>query len=134
MLDSPTLAWSRKLFTRVLTLVTSTPQEVLLEEIKTVQGTWDHLADPLHWAQAKFYGFIYARSHALDNLVIQLAYLELATGKVTELRHSFSFAELSDFFAATTAIYLDWLRERHRWCQERDQSIRALGFPFPARS
>ena len=110
----------------------STPQEVLLEEIKTVQGTWDHLADPLHWAQAKFYGYIYARTHALDKLVIQLAYLELETGKVTELRQSCSFAELSDFFAATTAIYLDWLRERHQWCQERDQSIRALAFPFPA--
>ena len=110
----------------------STPQEVLLEEIKTVQGTWDHLADPLHWAQAKFYGYIYARRHALDKLVIQLAYLELETGKVTELRQSCSFAELSDFFAATTAIYLDWLRERHQWCQERDQSIRALAFPFPA--
>ena len=110
----------------------STSQEVLLEEIKTVQGTWDHLADPLHWAQARCYGFIYARSQALDNLVIQLTYLELATGKVTELRQSFSFAELSDFFGATTAIYLDWLRERHQWCQGRDQSIRALAFPFPA--
>src|ERR1039457_3582587 len=110
----------------------ATPQEVLLEEIKTVQGTWNHLADPLHWAQAKCYGFIYARSHALDKLVIQLAYLALPTGMVTELRHSFSFAELSDFFTASTAIYLDWLRERHRWCQERDQSIRALAFPFPA--
>jgi len=110
----------------------STLQEVLLEEIKTVQGTWNHLADPLHWAQAKCYGFIYARSHALDKLVIQLAYLELPTGMVTELRQSFSFAELSDFFTASTAIYLDWLRERHRWCQERDQSIRALAFPFPA--
>src|SRR5664280_2176715 len=84
----------------------STPQEVLLEEIKTVPGTWDHLADPLHWAQAKFYGYIYARTHALDKLVIQLAYLELETGKVTELRQSCSFAGLSDFFAATTAIYL----------------------------
>ena len=110
----------------------STPQEVLLEEIKTVQGTWDHLADPLHWAQAKFYGFIYAHGHALDDLVIQLTYLELETGKLTELRLSFSFSELSDFFAATTAIYLEWLCVHHQWCQERDQSIRALAFPFPA--
>jgi DNA excision repair protein ERCC-2 len=110
----------------------ATAHEVLLEEIKTVQGTWDHLADPLPWAQAKYYGFIYARSHALDKLVIQLVYLELETGNVTELRQSFSFAELSDFFVPTTAIYLEWLRERHQWCQDRDQSIRTLAFPFPA--
>ena len=97
-----------------------------------MQGTWDHQADPLHWAQAKFYGFFHARGCGLDRLDIQLTYLELATGLVTELRQTFSFAELSDFFAATTAIYLDWLRERHEWCQERDRSIRALAFPFPA--
>jgi hypothetical protein len=42
-----------------------TSGQVLLEEIKTVQGTWDHEADPLHWAQAKFYGFIHAQEHAL---------------------------------------------------------------------
>jgi DNA excision repair protein ERCC-2 len=42
-----------------------TSKQVLLEEIKTVQGTWNHSADPLHWAQAKFYGFIHAQEHAL---------------------------------------------------------------------
>jgi DNA excision repair protein ERCC-2 len=55
-----------------------TAQEVLLEEIKTVQG-WDKQADPLHWAQAKFYGHIYACDHALAEIVIQLTYLELTT-------------------------------------------------------
>jgi Rad3-related DNA helicase len=108
-----------------------TAEQVLLEEIKTVPGTWDHEADPLHWAQAKFYGFIHAREQALPELAIQLVYLELETGKVTEFRQTFSFAELSDFFGATTAIYMDWLRERHQWCRARDESIRALAFPFP---
>ena len=110
----------------------ATRLEVLLEEIKTVQGTWDHVADPLHWAQAKFYGFIHAHGHALNEIAIQLAYLELETGKVTEFRRVFTFAELCDFFDATTAIYIDWLRERHHWCQARDESIGALVFPFPA--
>src|SRR6266850_8154971 len=89
----------------------ATPHQVLLEEIKTMQGTWDRLADPLHWAQARLYGFIHAQRHALDKIAIQLAYLELETGKVTEFRQEFTFAELSDFFEATTAIYVDWLRE-----------------------
>jgi Rad3-related DNA helicase len=108
-----------------------TAEQVLLEEIKTVPGTWDQEADQLHWAQAKFYGFIHAQDQALPELAIQLVYLELETGKVTEFRQSFSFAELSDFFGATTAIYVDWLRERHQWCRARDGSIRALAFPFP---
>ena len=108
-----------------------TSQQVLLEEIKTVVGTWDHEADPLHWAQAKFYGFIHAQENNLKEIAIQLVYLELPAGKVTEFRLTFSLTELSDFFAATTAVYVDWLRERHHWCLARDASIAALAFPFP---
>jgi len=108
-----------------------TSAQVLLEEIKTVQGTWDQAADPLHWAQAKFYAFMHALENGLEELVIQLVYLELPGGEVTEFRQVVSFAELSDFFAATTAVYVGWLRERHHWCLARDVSIRSLEFPFP---
>ncbi len=111
----------------------ATPEHVLLEEIKTVQGPWDGVADPLHWAQAKFYAFIHAREQDLKQMAIQLAYLELETGDVTEFRQVFTFAELSDFFVTTIAIYCDWVRERHRWCELRDDSIRALAFPFAYR-
>ena len=52
---------------------------MLLEEIKTVQGGWDRVADPLHWAQAKVYGFIHANANALADIAIQLTYLDLDT-------------------------------------------------------
>jgi DNA excision repair protein ERCC-2 len=109
-----------------------TASEVLLEEIKTVQGRWDKTPDPLHWAQAKFYACIYAREHGLSNIAIQLTYLELDAQEVTEFRETASFAELSDFVASTAAIYVEWLREQHFWEQERNRSIRELPFPFPA--
>lgn len=108
----------------------ATTQEVRLEEIKTVQGGWDGAADPLHWAQAKCYGFIYAREHGLERLVIQLTYLDLETGKATEFHHGFSFGELAAFFEETTAIYVAWVREQCHWCQTRDESLRSLPFPF----
>jgi DNA excision repair protein ERCC-2 len=110
----------------------ATGAEVLLEEIKTVQGHWENTADPLHWAQAKFYAFIYAHEQRLSEITIQLAYLELESERVTEFREVLSFAELSDFFTATLAIYLEWLLKQHYWEQERNQSIRILPFPFPA--
>jgi Rad3-related DNA helicase len=106
-------------------------QEVLLEEIKTVQGGWDRAADPLHWAQAKLYGFIYAQANSLGQVTIQLSYLDLETAEVTEFRNGFSLPELSAFFQEATGIYLDWLRAQHNWCRHRDKSIRALVFPFP---
>ena len=105
-------------------------EEVLLEEIKTVQGGWDRAADPLHWAQAKIYGFVYSQDNALEQITIRLTYLDLDTGELTEFRNHFTLTELSAFFEQTTAIYLDWLRAYHHWCQQRDESIRALAFPF----
>jgi hypothetical protein len=48
----------------------------LLEEIKTVSASWDYEPDPLHWAQAQFYGFMHARENALKELVLQLVFLE----------------------------------------------------------
>lgn len=103
-----------------------------LEEIKTLHGNWNQQADPLHWAQVKFYGFLYAVDQSLPELTLQLTYLELSTNKVTEFHQSFPFAELSDFFTKTTAIYLDWLREEQQWREVRDESIRGLSFPFQA--
>ena len=104
---------------------------VLLEEIKTVQGGWDGQADPLHWAQAKCYAFIYGQQHGLEQLALQLSYLDLDSGKATELRQEFPQLELAAFFHETTAIYIDWLRERLDWRRQRDHSIHKLAFAFP---
>ncbi len=106
-------------------------REVLVEEIKTVQGGWDRTADPLHWAQAKLYGFIYAHAGALEHVSIQLTYLDLDTGEVTEFREQCSLADLTAFFERATGIYLEWLKAHHDWCQQRDESTRSVAFPFP---
>ena len=95
--------------------------EVLLEEIKTVQGLWDGVADPLHWAQAKVYGFIHAQGQALGEITLRLAYLHLDTGEVTEFRERLSLVELKVFFEAAATLYLDWIREWHRWRQRRQR-------------
>jgi DNA excision repair protein ERCC-2 len=108
-----------------------TAGEVLIEEIKTVRGSWDGVTDPLHWAQAKIYGFIYAHDHGADRITIQLTYLNLETADVTEFRESFARADLASFFEQTTTLYLEWIRELHRWRGARDESIRRLAFPFP---
>ncbi|MGA2864928.1 MAG: ATP-dependent DNA helicase [Verrucomicrobiota bacterium] len=109
----------------------ATAEEVLLEEIKTVQGRWNGAPDPLHWAQARCYGFMYASAHGLEKLTLQLTYLDLETGAATEFRNPFTRGELAAFFAEATAIYLDWVRARRHWCRQRDQSIQTLPFPFP---
>jgi DNA excision repair protein ERCC-2 len=110
--------------------VLATQEEVLLEEIKTIQGGPVREADPLHWAQARLYGYIYARDHALPRIALLLTYLDLETAELTEFRERCSFADLTSFFESTVAIYLGWVRERFQWCQRRDETIHALAFPF----
>lgn len=108
-----------------------TGDQVLLEEIKTVQGHWDGAANPLHWAQAKIYGYIYGQRENLERIALQLTYLHLDTGELTEFRESPTFAELCAFFQATVSVYLEWIRELNQFRQLRDASIQALKFPFP---
>lgn len=105
--------------------------ETVLEEIKTVVGTWSGQPSPLHLAQAKIYGFVYARQQGLFQLGIQLTYLHLETEELTEFRESMGLNALEEFFTATTAVYLQWMEEQHRWEQERNRSLRDLRFPFP---
>ncbi len=111
-------------------LTDSTPP--LVEEIKTLQGRWDGTANPLHWAQARIYGFLYSRERALERLALRLTYLHLETGEVTEFNEDCTFPELSAFFQNAVSVYLGWVRDRFHWCQQRDESIRNLGFTFPS--
>jgi len=103
---------------------------VRLEEIKTVGQGWDGQPDPLHWAQAKCYAYIYACQQNLDCLTLQLTYLNLDTKKVTEFCDPHTLAQLTDFFDATLAFYQQWMSEQFHWRQSRDASIRPLAFPF----
>lgn len=105
-------------------------EEIRLEEIKTIQGAWDGFPEPLHWAQAKYYGGMYCLEHAVDQVVVQLTYVVLATGQETEFPETFSAGELTAFFEETTAAYLEWVKEHHKWCKERNRSIASLRFPF----
>jgi Rad3-related DNA helicase len=103
---------------------------VRLEEIKTVGRGWDGRPDPLHWAQAKCYGYMFAGERQLAGVRLQLTYLNLATQKVTEFDEVYTFSELAGFFTRTTEVYQRWLEEQFAWRQTRDRSIGALAFPF----
>jgi DNA excision repair protein ERCC-2 len=112
--------------------VLETQDEVILEEIKTVHRAWDGTPDSLHWAQAKCYGFIFAHQRALRQITLRLTYLNLDTGRTTELIERFTTAELAAFFEQTVAVYLAWVRLYWRHSQERNESLARVPFPFAA--
>ncbi len=115
---------------RIDGVLPSTAEGVLIEEIKTIVGHWDGESDPLDWAQAKCYGYIYSSQNGLSEIAVQLTYLELDSGKATEMRQRFAFGALESFFDEVSSVYIDWVRRRHEWKKVRDDSIRALLFPY----
>jgi DNA excision repair protein ERCC-2 len=107
----------------------------VIEEIKTTRRNPAECLreeNPLHWGQAKVYGFLYAAGRGLTDIGVQLTYARLDSGETREARRQFSLAELQPFFEGLVARYLEWAAVITRWRRRRDDSIRSLEFPFSA--
>jgi DNA excision repair protein ERCC-2 len=107
---------------------------LLIEEIKTTYGSVDFRRDdnPVHWAQALLYGHFMAVKHNLDQVDIQLTYVQIGSGALREDRRTFTLLELEQRFEKIIAAYLRWMTIYTQWCERRDHSIEQLRFPFPS--
>jgi DNA excision repair protein ERCC-2 len=108
------------------------PGKITLEEIKTHTGSKNQEPNPLHWAQAKVYGWIYAEQNTLPSIELQLTYLHLESQQIREFQETFSKEDLTSFFEKVTESYCEWLQEYVRWWKIRNGSIENLTFPFSA--
>ena len=108
---------------------------IVIDEIKTTARDIDAAADsdnPLHWAQAQCYAFMYGSDKGADSVTVQLTYFQLDTGDIREIRRDFSMEELKTFFFDLLGRYADWAEQAISWKKTRDTSITGLSFPFPA--
>ncbi|MEC9381432.1 MAG: PD-(D/E)XK nuclease family protein, partial [Candidatus Latescibacterota bacterium] len=105
---------------------------ILVEEIKTTYAAFDeHRTDNAeHWAQAKIYAFILAQQRDVDEVDVQLTYVQLDTEQLREDRRTMSRGELSAFFSDMVERYFRWARIWHGWCTRRDRSLHEMRFPF----
>jgi DNA excision repair protein ERCC-2 len=111
------------------------PEKVVIEEIKTTARNLEYFAqnqEPLHWGQLKTYAYMYAAQFGLNEINAQLVYYQIDRGEIREFKHSFTVAELEEFFNDLVGRYLQWAETMANWCQWRDDSILNLTFPFPA--
>jgi len=108
-------------------------EPVIIEEIKTTTLSLDLVDEehnPLHWAQAQCYAYMYARQQALSEISLHLTYFHLDSRKEKTFERRFTLAELETFFNRLVATYLAWFRKISAWQAERDRSIRQLEFPY----
>lgn len=112
----------------------------LVEEIKTYSGNRELGSNIFHWGQGKVYAHMYAIKRAKqdpeatlsDDIVVQLAYLHRKTGEVTTFQNAYSRKELAEHFSYLCEEYMEWAVRQLRWLEERNASLDALTFPYPA--
>ncbi|MGO1369237.1 DEAD/DEAH box helicase [Senegalia sp. (in: firmicutes)] len=108
-------------------------EKIIIDEIKSTTRDLEKIDEnfnDLHWAQAKCYGYIYAKDNELSSIDIQLTYVELDTEEIKKIRKSYRFNELEIFFKDLTDRYYIWAKLSRDWIEKRDESIKALEFPF----
>lgn len=104
-----------------------------VDEIKSTGGDLDRITEdgyPVHWAQALFYAYMYAKEHEQAAMRVQLTYVQTATEEERRFAREVSFAELEQYVHEVIARYAPYAQLRRRHEQARNESIRELAFPF----
>ncbi|TLS36033.1 ATP-dependent DNA helicase [Pseudalkalibacillus caeni] len=108
---------------------------VTVDEIKSTSGDLSNIsADtyPVHWAQAKCYAYMYAKDHEINEIYVQLTYVQVDTEEKKQFIQSFSREELTSFVMETVKGYFPYASFRIEHQLGRDNSIKELPFPFDA--
>lgn len=108
---------------------------VTIDEIK---GTYHDLAKmqkavPVHLAQAKCYAYIYAAQNGLRSIRVRMTYCHMETEEIRYFHHEYTFPELQEWFEDVMAQYRKWADYSFAWQKTRQESIKALPFPFAYR-
>lgn len=101
--------------------------QVTVDEIKSTTRELEDLEKEenlMHWAQAKCYAYIYAKDHELDEINVMLTYYQLESEEILNIKKTFSFGKLRDFFMGTLVEYLEFSKRIVEWKETRDESIK----------
>lgn len=107
--------------------------EIIIDEIKSTTRDLENIDEnynPLHWAQAKCYAYMYASQNNLLEIGIQLTYFHIETEEVKKINLKFKYEELEAFYFDIIERYIEWASLTFYWGGTRDESIKALPFPF----
>ncbi len=107
--------------------------KITIDEIKTIDApleSVDENFNQLHWAQAMCYGYMYGVNHQLEDIHIQLTYYHIHTEEIKRLNKKFQMKELEGFYFDLLVQYQKWAEFQIRWTETRNDSIKALQFPY----
>lgn len=106
---------------------------VYIEEIKSTYRNLEDLNEDyneLHWAQVKFYGYIYMEREGIEEIDLKLSYYRIDTDEFISFDRSYKREELREFTLSVLKLYKRLLMLNFKWQEARNKSIKALAFPF----
>jgi Rad3-related DNA helicase len=107
--------------------------EVMIDEIKSTSQPLEHLGQeglPVHWAQAKMYAYIYVKDHQLQEIFVQLTYVQVESDEKRYLKKSFTFEDLEVFAHEVVENYYPYAKLLYDHREARNESSKQLVFPF----
>jgi Rad3-related DNA helicase len=110
------------------------PEQPVVDEIKSTSVPLDLIREdynPLHWAQAKCYGWMYLSQEGGSSAVIRLTYSHRETKEIRQFTKVCSYDELKAYFSSLAEQYAGWIGLDLDHREKRNSSIHSLDFPFP---
>ncbi|MCR5468532.1 MAG: ATP-dependent DNA helicase [Lachnospiraceae bacterium] len=116
-------------------IITPYDGKVTIDEIKGMYDRVDLFEEPVpvHLAQAKCYAYIYALMNGLDEIDVQMTYVNMDTEEVKRLTQSFEFKDLETWFDGLIKSYKKWSDFSFYWQKEMRKTIKPLEFPYEYR-
>ncbi len=108
---------------------------VVIDEIKGIYRNLNTLEQPVfvHEAQAMCYAYIFALQNDLEEIGVQMTYVNLDTEEKKYFQREFPFTEISEWFMDLLASYKKWANFQCEWKEKRQASIKTLEFPYEYR-
>lgn len=107
----------------------------LIDEIKCVYKDVRQIeeAEPLHLAQAKCYAYMHAGPAGHKNVLVQITYCNMETEEIKYITQHYDMEELAQWFDDLVDQYKLWADMYVEARRRRDDSIKAMVFPFSYR-
>lgn len=107
--------------------------KIIIEEIKSTYKDLSYINfdyNLLHWAQGKFYGYIYCVGNNIDEIDIRLSYFNINNDEVRSFDKTYNICELEQFVYSLVNKYLEIIVIKEEFNKIKNESIRLLSFPF----
>ena len=108
---------------------------VWIDEIKGMYRKLELIEEPsaVHKAQAMVYAYIFALQNNLQQIGVQMTYVNMDTEDIRYYRTLHSFEDLERWFLKLIQEYHKWAEFECKWKMTRQASIRELDFPYEYR-